>query len=418
MLFGGILALGISSIFAAPSPAAPGMTAGVVHERISPALGRGTEIGCFGTSPESPDGLNIIYVALDERQEEGSENVSKGALYVCDHDLKHHVKLRELARVHWHDGAMQIWLDNDTLAYMDYVPAKRHYVTYVIRKNGDPVAGPFEGGLGHGDTPHGSVLMVVDKRQYPQGSNLGSNGLYLYKNGTVSQVVSLEKDLGPLKDRLKGGDAPSAWIIYHPQLSSEGNYLSIRLDTEKGVESLITARVDGSDVRAFEAAAKPLHQQWYDDNTLFGHQRGGGSDQLKAQRWDRNGKLLQGLAGPGNHLAMSPDRNYLVSENIYGSDPVVMKLYRAGNTEPLAVLMNVPAGPIWKNTAHVNPAFSRDGRYVYFNKPVDGLPQVHRIDLSAWIRRREEGDELPRKGSDDRVSQALTSPRSSQRPPS
>jgi len=388
ILLGNSLALLLPPAPAAETapPAAPEVTAGVVYEKVSPPSGRATEIGCFGTSPESPDGRRIVYVAFDWQREEKGANFSKGALYLCDADLTTPVKLKDLTRVRWHDGAMQIWLDNDTLAYMDYLPEKKYYVTYVIRKNGDPVAGPFEGGLGHGDTPNGSVLMVVDKKQYPNGSNLGSNGLYLYKNGAVTQVVNTEKDLGPLKGRLKGGDVPADWVIYHPQLSTKGNHISIRLDTAKGVENLVTCKLDGTDVRLFETVKKPLHQQWYDDTTLFAHQRGGGPDQLKGQRWDRDGKHIETLSGPGNHLGMSPDRKYLVSENIYKSDPVVMKLYRTGNTEPLAVLMNVPAGSIWNRSTHVNPAFSRDGKHVYFNKPVDGMPQVNRIDLSSLTR--------------------------------
>lgn len=387
LLLGGLLAFAFPPASAAvPSPAAPEVTAGVVYEKVSPPSGQATEIGCFGTSPESPDGREIVYVAFDWQREEMGANFSKGALYLCDSDLKNHRKLKDLARVRWHDGAMQIWLDNDTLAYMDYLPEKKYYVTYVIRRNGDRVAGPFEGGLGHGDTPNNSVLLVVDKKQYPNGSNLGSNGVYLYREGVVTQVMNAEKDLGPLKDQLEGSDVPTDWVIYHPQLSPGGSYISIRLDTGKGIENLVTCAVGGTDVRIFRSSKKPLHQQWYDDTTLFAHQRGGGPDQLKGQRWDRDGKHLETLSGPGNHLGMSPDRKYLVSENIYTSDPVVMKLYRAGNPEPLAVLMNVPAGSIWNRSTHVNPAFSRDGKRVYFNKPVDGMPQVHRIDLSSLIR--------------------------------
>lgn len=371
------------------------MTAGVVHERVATVSGRATEIGAFGTSPESPDGRKLAYVAFDwkpeasQNDESKKAGFSKGALYVCDADLGNQVKIRDLNRARWHDGAMQIWLDNDTLAYMDYLPAKGCYGTYIIRKNGDLVRGPLEASVGHGDTPNGSVLLIVDKKEYPDGSSLGRSGLYLYKAGTVTQVVDLEKDLGALKDRLKTSDAPADWMIAHAQLSPKGNYISIRLDTGKNLENLVTCRVDGSDLRVFKAPMKPLHQQWYDDTTIFAHQRGGGPDQLKGQRWDRDGKYIGTLSAPGNHLGMSPDRKYLVSETFYEIEPVVMKLYRTGNTESLAVLMNLAsAGPIWKNGTHVNPAFSRDGKKVYFNKPVHGMPQIHRIDLSDWIRRQ------------------------------
>lgn len=375
----------------APGPS-PAVTSGVVHERISPPSGQATEKGIFGNSPESPDGKKIVYVAFDWKSapKQGfpsKSGYSKGGLYVCDSNLKNHVKLRDLHRVRWHDGAMQIWLDDDTLAYMDYLPERDCYVTYVIRKNGELVLGPLEGSLGHGDTPNSSVLLIVDGKKYPNGSGLGRRGLYLYRAGTVTQVVDLEKDLGTLKEKYKGSDEPADWMIAHAELSTNGTYISIRLDPKKGQEKIVSCKTDGSDVRAFNTAAKPLHQQWYDDTTIFGHQRGGGPDQLKCQRWDRDGKFVETLGGPGNHMGISPDRRYLVSENIYTSDPVVMKLYRTGNTEPLAVLMNVPQGPIWVNGTHVNPAFSRDGRYVYFNMPVDGVPQLHRIDLSAWIGR-------------------------------
>lgn len=371
-------------------PASPAVTAGVVYERVSPLSGQATEKAIFGNSPESPDGKTIVYVAFDWKAQPkpgipSKSGFSKGALYVCDSNLKNHVKIRDLNRARWHDGAMQIWLDNDTLAYMDYLPARDCFVTYVVRKNGDLVLGPLEGSLGHGDTPNNSVLLIVDGKKYPKGSSLGRRGLYLYKAGTVTQVVDLEKDLGKLKALYKDSDEPADWMIAHAELSPKGTYISIRLDPKKGQEKVVTCRADGSDVRPFNTPAKPLHQQWYDDTTIFGHKRGGGPDHLQCQRWDRDGKYIETLAGPGNHMGLSPDRRYLVSENIYTSDPVVMKLYRAGHTEPLAILMNVPQGPIWVNGTHVNPAFSQDGRYVYFNMPVDGAPQLHRIDLSTWI---------------------------------
>ena len=379
----GLLLLAAPGVNAqAPGAAAP------VHERISPP-DRPAEIGCFGTSPESPDGRMIAYVVYDKQPSATSDGFSPGGLYRCDVDPGNRVKLRDIARVRWHDGAMQLWIDNDTLAYTDFLPDKG-YVTYVIRRNGDLVRGPIEAAIGHGDTPDGAVLLIVDGKQFPHGSNLGSNGLYLYKDGAVTQVVKLEKDLGPLKDRLKGSDNPAEWVIYHALLSTQGTHISIRLDTGPGFEHIVTCRADGTDVRLFGTATKPLHQQWYDDSTLFAHDRSGkpveGGPRLQAKRWDRDGKVLEILAGAGNHLGISPDRRYLASENMYELDPVVLKLYRTRKTEPLAVIMNVPAGPIWKMRTHVNPAFSRDGRKVYFNKPIDGMPQVHRVNITDLMR--------------------------------
>lgn len=48
--------------------------------------------------------------------------------------------------------------------------------------------------------------------------------------------------------------------------------------------------------------------------------------------------------------------------------------------------MNEAEGPVWKMRTHVNPTFSRDGKKIYFNKPVDGMPQVYRVDVSRVMR--------------------------------
>lgn len=376
------------ALVVAVSPTVMADNAAIRYETVSPS-GRAAEVGYFGTSPESPDGRKIVYVVYDKAPGPDTTVGSPGGLYLCDADLRNHVKIKDVPRIRWHDAANQIWLDNDTLAYTDFIPGKGHVVN-VIRKNGDPVAGPFEAAIGHGDTPQGSLLLLVDKRSCPNGSSLGPSGLYLYKAGTVTKAVDLVKDIGQLRDRFKDCDPPADWIMGHAQLSTDGTHISIRLDPKKGTEQLVTCKVDGTDVRLFATGRKPLHQQWYDGSTLFAHERIGtpadGGPRLQAKRWDRDGKFIETLAGVGNHMGISPDRKYLASENHYELDPVVLKLYRTGNVEPLAVLMNVPAGPIWKMRTHVNPSFSRDGKKVYFNKPVDGMPQVVRADISAVIR--------------------------------
>lgn len=372
---------------AAPSSAAPPEVATLVHERVSPP-GRAAEIGYFGTCPESPDGTKIAYVVYNAKPTPASPGGASGSLHVCNTDLTQHAKIRDLEKIRWEDGASQIWLANDAIAYMDYPPG-RGPVTYVVNTRGEVLHGPFEGCLGHGDAPNGSVPLWVDRRQYPHGSSLGSSGIYLLSGGTVKQVVDLQRDFGPLKDRLGGSDDPGEWNMYHPQLSTRGTYLSLRLDTGKEALSqyLLSCRVDGMDVRLFESQKKPLHQQWYDDSTLFGHETvfkpADGGPRHRARRWDRDGKYLETLAGVGNHPGISPDRKYLASDNLYQLDPVVVQLFRTGRNEPVALIMREAPGPVWRMRTHVNPAFSRDGKRVYFNKPVDGMPQVHRVELEG-----------------------------------
>ncbi len=376
---------------AVDSSAATKETVAVVHERVSPP-GRGAEIGYYGTSPESPDGSKIAYVAYDDKLGPESAADSRGSLYLCDADLTNHVKVRDIESIHWEDGARQIWLTNDTIAYMDYLPG-RGPATYVVNTSGEVVRGPLEGGLGQGETPNGSVLLWVDKKYFPHGSSLGPSGIYIYNDGVVTQAVDLERDFGPLKDRLEGSDNPGDWFMFHPQLSLHGTHIQVRLDSEYRVRQyLVTCRSDGTDARLFEAPKKPLHQQWYDDSTIFGQEwvsrPADGGPRFQAKRWDRDGNYMETLAGAGNHSGISPDRRYIASDNHYGLDPVVISLYETRRAEPLAVLMSEPEGPVWKMRAHVNPAFSRDGRKVYFNKPVNGMPGVYRVDISRVIAAR------------------------------
>lgn len=370
------------------APAVADLTAASFHQRVS-AVDRASEIGYFGTSPESPDGKRIAYVLYDGRPSVGGPKEGSGGLYLCDVNLKHYVKIRDIGRIRWEDGAAVIWLDNDSLAYLTYengdVP-----VTYVINTSGEVLSGPIEGFLGHGDAPDGCFAMSVDKRQYPNGSKLGSNGIYLYRDGSITKIVDTVRDFGPLKDRMAGNDNANDWNLFHAQLSTKGTYLSIRLDTELGKQYLLTCGTDGTDVRFFAQPRKPLHQQWFDDSTIFGQEfvakPADGGPRFMGKRWDRDGKYLETITGVGNHPGISPDRKYLATDNQYELDPVTITLYRVGSTQPVALLMKESPGPVWKMRTHVNPAFSRDGRYVYFNKPVNGVPQVHRVSVDSLIR--------------------------------
>ncbi len=235
--------------------------------------------------------------------------------------------------------------------------------------------------------------MSVDNRQYPKGSKLGTNGIYLYKDGRVTQIVDTVRDFGPLKDRMAGNDNAREWNLFHAQLSPKGTYLSIRLDTELGKQYLVTCRTDGTDVRYFGQPRKPLHQQWFDDETLFGQEfvskPADGGPRFRGKRWDRDGKELETIFGVGNHPGISPDRKYVATDNQYELDPVTITLYRIGSTRPVALLMKESPGPVWRMRTHVNPAFSRDGRWVYFNKPVNGVPQVHRVSIDRVIRGKD-----------------------------
>src|SRR5690606_23637737 len=127
--------------------------------------------------------------------------------------------------------------------------------------------------------------------------------------------------------------------------------------------------------------SKSLHFFWYDNESIVGHFQNGPDGKrhpvqekrFSLTRWDLKGNVLQEMITPrGNHLAMSPDKKQFASETFYKTNPVVLKLYTPGRSEaPVVIASFDPYGITWDRRFHANPAFSRDGRRVYFSKPLN-----------------------------------------------
>ncbi|MEM7624181.1 MAG: hypothetical protein AAF333_00990 [Planctomycetota bacterium] len=60
------------------------------------------------------------------------------------------------------------------------------------------------------------------------------------------------------------------------------------------------------------------------------------------RRWTLKKRVAETLAGPGCHVAKSPDGKWFAGETWYNSDSVVFKLYRRGGMEPEAEIFSHP----------------------------------------------------------------------------
>jgi hypothetical protein len=140
---------------------------------------------------------------------------------------------------------------------------------------------------------------------------------------------------------------------------------------------------------------KPLHQLWYDDETYVGV-AGASSDpgdKREIARWQPDGTRLETLVssedgtGIGNHIDMSPDTAWFVTDSIYHSDPVTVDLYRRGRGDRVATLdRHSLTRPVWGLRAHANPVFSRDGRRVYFVQAWDEMRvRAVVVDISSYL---------------------------------
>jgi hypothetical protein len=219
-------------------------------------------------------------------------------------------------------------------------------------------------------------------------TNLGQQGLYELdtKTGKVRCIFENEDFVG-YKNKWKGNNDPKKWTFTHSKYSSDGSHIAFTIVTDQ--QHLFTVKADGSDLR-YWGPDKPMHFHWFDEDTLWGSDYltdDGSPDNHYLKRWSRDKKLIEVLAGLGNHTAVSSDRMWFAAETDYRSDPVDLRVFRRGHTEPVALVFSHSFADLtWKKRAHVNPSFSRDGTRLYYNRAVSSnMKQAYYCDLKDII---------------------------------
>lgn len=373
--------------------------------------------GFYNDSPESPDGQKILYMKFDKTPE-SRRAITPGSLWVYREGWGSRQKISDLYGVSSHNGAMARWIDNDLIVWQDGklrpISKPPEYTTYHEDIPSDQInVFSLEDGLkrtldiqarlGHGsfgDLFPVSVMHPVN----------GYHGVYLVnaRTGESRLVCSPELFDSVVPDEFKRDhESASKWRLLHASISPDGAQLMMRLDVFPmlGVEApvwnlFVVVQADGTHPQCL--GDKPLHSSWYDAETIAGH--AGYSAEIGME--DHPGKMaghplmagtenrggvyrfrinppqrIEWLAPMGNHLGISSDGEWFVSENWYQQDTVVMRLYHKYINRPVAELMRSPYGArYWGGAIHVNPSFSRDGRRVYFTEVIDG----HRYQ-ARWV---------------------------------
>ncbi len=351
--------------------------------RVVPADKSHSGFSYYGTTPESPSGSLICYVKFTERPV-GRNGTKPGELWVCRRDLTGQEKIVDLKKCGNHNTARMQWVDDSRLAYQD---SGKVYVVDVDSKK--VVLGPIDGLIGH-NVYDRKILVQVDS----DGSSLGGKGLYEVDCDTgKGRFILKPSDLEKYVSDMVGAVGVEKWKFAHAQWSTKGSKIAIRLTVGDGGEMhalLFTFAADGSDIVYF--GPKPMHFLWFDDDTIMGHDNqvdDGKLNDVSMRRWDRSGKYIETLAGPGNHTSASPDRQWFASESWYRTSPIKLSLYRRGDVKPVAILMEHDFEPItWVDRCHVNASFSRDGNRVYFFKAVEpNLAQAYFYDISSFKKK-------------------------------
>ncbi len=361
----------------------------LVETRVS-LPGQYSSFSIYNETPESPDGKRLTYVVYDEYPDP-NKLVSRGQLWICDRNIENHKMIRPIEDVICnHNGAMQQWIDNDSIAYSGTHISKigKTYLERSIRvvnaDTGELEHGPYTGGWA-GANYEGKLLMMIQDNK----NSLGARGLYELDTATgETRLIFTPEDFGSYKYQWRGSDDPAGWFFAHGQYSKDGSHISFTVRTRgiEGRQYLFTCKADGSDLRCW-GEDKPMHFHWYDEDTIWGSDSGvndGLEDNKNCRRWDRDKKPIELLAGLACHTSVSFDREWVAGETWYNISPLKLFLYNKGNVDPAAVIFETDFTEIvWKGRGHVNPSFSRDGTRLYYNKPVsNNLKQAYYCDIS------------------------------------
>ncbi len=167
-----------------------------VHD-VSPASPSST-FSFYHTCPESPDGSLLLYTLFDEVPLSSPGSTTAGALWLQNLETGDDIKLVDLYGIQPHDGAMAMWIDNETVVYQDgklrFINNPPEYTRYegfppveqlnsINIKTGEKRTFGIQGRMGH-NTVNGKFPVSV---MHPIN---GYHGVYLIDtySGEPSQV--------------------------------------------------------------------------------------------------------------------------------------------------------------------------------------------------------------------------------------
>ena len=333
----------------------------------------------FTTSPESPDGSKVLYTrffALPTRGPAGAPNLEKAQLWICDRDGGNHRPLSEVHEAQGHTGMTTVWLDDDTVAYH----AAEQEMTYIVSLSSGESQAFASQRISH-------YSPITDKLLFCcQGSErFPVKGAYsVDREGHVELLARVEQieAFCPLGAQGQNPYSPDTWRITHPYWSPDGTTISFLTRIRAGECYIHLMDPDGGNLRPWSRTTpRPMHYFWWDADSIYGHDHADGGDRF-ARRYDMHGNRIETVSGKGCHGTVSPDRQWIVTEDWYRTDPTHLYLYRRGETTPTEVLAVQKAH--WRHS-DMHPAFSFDGKRVYYNYHVagDNKARLYCCDLSS-----------------------------------
>lgn len=336
--------------------------------------GASTVFAYYNTSPENPDGKKIFHLRY-KNEPDDQHKIVPGELWVCDHDLKNYYMVTEIVGMSAHNGATALWIDNNHIALQDKITIR----IIDIRSGKDILKKKIETDCISHNAFQGKIMYGSTKTKGNQVPGIYELNCFTGEVRTVKLMSDCPySSLPSYLDKNEVGP-PDTWRAGHLQYSPDGKKVAFKFDIGKVDQTKLLGicNIDGSD---FVVQPKSLHFLWYDNESIVGHLRFdeyGNIPQPGARfyltRWNLEGKPIETIAAyRGNHLAISPDGNYFINETFYNTNPVVMYLVSRDLKQGILEIDRFDAyDVVWKKKFHLNPSFSRDGKRIYYSKPLN-----------------------------------------------
>ena len=332
-----------------------------------------TLTGMNGGMLESPDASKIIYARKRDLTKPETE------IWVCGRDLTDHRHVYTVSCMN-HNGPSATFLDDSTAVFRSGENGLSCFIMLDI--NTGEVKHKIFAKESHreenGIYPFSVSPEFLDANpEYPE---IKECGIYLMdrRTGKIRLAVTEEQIADMV--RSKGFTAnENTGRVSHVQLNPSATSVMMRIGVPECPVFGALGCIDLDTGKGHLIPDKPVHQLWYDDETYMATRQFNRGKHIEMHssyiaRFSKDGEELEVLGGIGNHIDGSADRTMFTGDRCYPGYSPDIYVYEKGSKQPVTVV-GIPdlSDVIWNLKVHPNPSFSRDGKRIYFNRPVSAV---------------------------------------------
>ena len=339
----------------------------------------------FDLFTESPDGEMVTYFAFDDQRP------GPGRVMVCTRDGADHRQVGRAPYGSANGGARQQWASNLEVAYQLAEGDEARSVLVSVRDGSQRVL-PTPVRMCHPETQ----LALSHSLSVP-GTARGEEAVFLLnlKTGDARPLFTKEDALAihPLRDQIMAMPPEDQAIIQfkHTKWSPDGSMLFAVFHNapwwranRRGVyvKSLFLTNADGSDFRYLREFGH--HPLWLPDGSaVHTFERQDGGQVMLAHPVDGGEPYVIFAQAPGVHPSFSPDGKHVVTDRFRHPAPGQgqVLLYDVATQEHQVLATFATPDTTHETGVHPHPAWSRDGKRVYFSMAEDNVPHLYVIDL-------------------------------------